>query len=71
MQADADVLQERAKMADEWRAWSEGRAAYVDSQAAFKKAMCGALADEPEFTVKTVSVEQILDVREEPYNPGH
>jgi hypothetical protein len=28
----------------------------------------GAAADEPEFTMETVTVEQILDVKEEPYN---
>jgi len=71
MQADADVLQERKKMADEWRAYIESRAEYVQERAAFRKALCGALAEEPEFTVKTVSVEQILDVREEPFSGGH
>ncbi|KAI8475850.1 MAG: eukaryotic initiation factor [Monoraphidium minutum] len=71
MQADADVLQERQKMADEWRTWAEGRAAYAEAQAAFRREMCGALADEPEFTVKTVTVEQVLDMREEPYNANN
>jgi hypothetical protein len=37
MQADADVLQERQRMADEWRAWAESRKAYVEAEAAFAK----------------------------------
>jgi hypothetical protein len=68
MQADADVLQERQRMADEWKAWAESRRPYAEAEAAFLKAALGPLAEEPEFTLKAVSVEQILDIKEEPYN---
>jgi hypothetical protein len=71
MQADADVLQERQRASDEWRAWAEARAAYAAAQAAFRREVCGAAAEEPEFVVKSVTVEQIMDVREEPYNASH
>jgi hypothetical protein len=52
MQADADVLQERARMAEEWRAWVASRALYVEEQAAFRAEAFGAAAAEPEFTVR-------------------
>lgn len=67
LQADADVLQERQRMADEWRRWAEARAEYVAAQAAFRREALGERAGEPEFTVRSVAVEQLLDVREEPY----
>jgi translation initiation factor 3 subunit B len=67
MQADADVLRERERLAAEWREWRESRESYAEAAAAFKREACGALADEPEYVVRAVAVEQILDVREEPY----
>jgi translation initiation factor 3 subunit B len=68
MQADADVLQERQKMVDEWNAWVARNEEYVEKMKEFFSEKFGALAGEPEYTMETVTVEQVLDVREEPYN---
>jgi len=70
MQADADVLQERQKMMDEWNAWVARNEEYVEKMREFFKEKYGELAEEPEYTMETVTVEQVLDVREEPYNAG-
>ena len=67
MQADADVLEERKRLADEWAAWLASRAELAERIAAFTKEMCGAAAEEQPYTMETVTVEQVLDVREEPY----
>eukprot|EP00877_Chromochloris_zofingiensis_P000044 jgi/Chrzof1/1003/Cz01g36140.t1 len=70
MQADADVLQERQKMLDEWNAWLESRIEYVEQLKQFIREQYDTAADEEEYTMETVTVEQILDSREEPYNPN-
>ena len=67
MQADADVLQERQRLADEWTAWQESRRELAARLAAFVKETCGAAADELPYVMEAVTVEQVLDVREEPY----
>ena len=68
MQADADVLQERQKQQDDWQAAVAARAEYCAKVRAFYEATYGEKAKEREFTMTTATVEQILDVREEPYN---
>jgi hypothetical protein len=67
LQADADVLQERQKQQEEWDAAAAARAGCVAQVRAFFEATYGERAAEREFSMTTVTVEQVLDVREEPY----
>ncbi|KAF8067212.1 R1 [Scenedesmus sp. PABB004] len=60
LQADADVLQERAKQQEEWDASVAARAAYVQSLRAFYEATYGPRAAEKEFVMTTATVEQEL-----------
>ena len=66
-QADADVLQERARLADEWKAWAAAAAAYVQQREAFRLKMYGPKAAEGEYTMQKVTVEHTVDVKEEIY----
>ncbi len=68
LQADADVLQERQKQQEEWDAAAAARAEYVAQARSFYESMYGARAAEREYTMTTVVAEQVLDIREEPYN---
>uniref|UniRef100_A0A383V8L2 Eukaryotic translation initiation factor 3 subunit B n=2 Tax=Tetradesmus obliquus TaxID=3088 RepID=A0A383V8L2_TETOB len=68
LQADADVLQERAKQQQEWDAAAAARQEYAAQLRAFYEATYGEAAKEKEYSMTTVVVEQLLDVREEPYN---
>ncbi|KAF5831983.1 eukaryotic initiation factor [Dunaliella salina] len=68
MQADADVLQERQRMADEWKAFCDKRAEYVALLDGFKRSMYGPRYEEKPFSIETVTVEQIIDQKEEPVN---
>lgn len=63
-------MQERQKMLDEWNAWLESRIEYVEQLKQFIREQYDTAADEEEYTMETVTVEQILDSREEPYNPN-
>lgn len=67
VQADADVLQERQKQQEEWDAAAAARADYVAKVREFYLETYGERAEEKEYTMTTVTVEQLLDVREEPY----
>ena len=69
MQADADVLQERQRMTDEWRHFLERRKDYIQLLHDFKASMYGERFAEKPFTIETVTVEQVVDVKEEPYKP--
>lgn len=62
------MLQERAKQQEEWDAAAAAREGYVAEARAFFEATYGQRAKEREFSMTTVTVEQVLDVREEPYN---
>jgi translation initiation factor 3 subunit B len=66
-QADADVLQERARLLDEWKAWVEASRPYVAERAAYRLKKYGPKEAEPEFTMQKVSVEHTISVAEEPY----
>ncbi len=68
MQADADVLQERQAMTDAWNAWLDRSLAYAEQVAEFRRERLGARASEAEFTMESMSVEQVLETREELYN---
>jgi translation initiation factor 3 subunit B len=67
MQADADVLQERARAQEEWDAYTSRRAEYVALLDGFKAQMLGPKYAEKEFTLEQVTVEQLVESREEPY----
>lgn len=67
MQADADVLQERQKQQEEWDAAAAARAEYIDKIRAFYESTYGEKAREKEYVMETVTVEQVIDVKEEPY----
>lgn len=71
LQADADVLQERQKQQEDWDAAAAARADYVAAARSFYETMFGERAKEREFTMTTVTVEQVLDIKEEPYNTGN
>lgn len=67
-QADADVLQERQKYMDEWAAYVERRRCYAQLLADFKRELVGpARYAERESTIQKVLVEQVIEVKEEPY----
>jgi translation initiation factor 3 subunit B len=68
LQADADVLQERQKQQEEWDAAAAAREEYVAAARSFYEATFGERAKEKPYSMTSVAVEQILDVREEPYN---
>lgn len=67
MQADADVLQERKRMTDEFNNWYGTKAEAIQALQEFRKKMLGDRFEEPEYTMETVTIEQTIDVREEPY----
>lgn len=68
MQADADVLQERQKYLDEWQAYVERRRGYAQLLADFKRELIGPQRyAEGESTIQKVLVEQVIEVKEEPY----
>lgn len=67
LQADADVLQERQKQQEEWDAAAAARADYIERIREFYEATYGEKAWEPEYVMETVTVEQIIDLKEEPY----
>lgn len=67
LQADADVLQERQKQQEEWNAAAAARAEYVARTRQFYEEMYGDRAKEQEYVMETVTVEQVIDVKEEPY----
>ncbi len=64
--------QERQKVTDEWNAWVEAKKAYAAKVAAYVREAYGLDEgrEEPEYVMESVTVEQVLDVREEPYNPN-
>jgi hypothetical protein len=68
LQADADVLQERQKNQEDWDAAAAARTEYIQQIRSFYEATYGDAAKEKEYSMTTVTVEQLLDVREEPYN---
>lgn len=68
LQADADVLQERQKQQEEWDAAAASREEYIAQARSFYEATYGERAKEKPCHMTSVAVEQILDVREEPYN---
>ncbi|GLI69794.1 hypothetical protein VaNZ11_014493 [Volvox africanus] len=68
MQADADVLHERQRALDEWKSYQESQRNYAALQLDFKRELYGLRFHEKEFTIQKVMVEQIIDVKEEPYN---
>mmetsp|Transcript_40368 Transcript_40368/g.89637 ORF Transcript_40368/g.89637 Transcript_40368/m.89637 type:complete len:721 (+) Transcript_40368:71-2233(+) len=67
MQADADVLQERQKLHDEWSRWVESKREFVALADGFRKKMYGDRWEEKEFTMQRATVEQVLESKEEPY----
>lgn len=67
LQADADVLQERQKQQEEWDAAAAARAEYMARIRQFYEETYGDKAREREFVMETVTVEQIIDLKEEPY----
>lgn len=67
MQADADVLQERQRMADEWSAYVARRAEFTALLQGFRQQMYGDRFAEGEFKIETVTVEQVVENKEEPY----
>eukprot|EP00798_Chlamydomonas_sp_ICE-L_P008193 gene8193-1455_t len=68
MQADADVLKERATAMQEWEAWKLSKQEAVAIIQGFRKQMFGAKAAEKDFKMECVVVEQVVEVKEEPYN---
>lgn len=71
MQADADVVRERQRATSEWHAYVASRKQYAEELAAFRKQMWGDKVLEQPFVMETKVEEQVLDVKEEPYNMGH
>jgi len=68
MQADADVLRERERLREEWAAGVEARSEYVEAMRRRLEEVYGAeRAAERPFDMETVTVEQVLDVKEERY----
>ncbi|PNW85513.1 hypothetical protein CHLRE_03g190100v5 [Chlamydomonas reinhardtii] len=67
-QADADVLQERQRALDEWKAYCESRRNYAALQMDFKRELYGPRFAEKEYTIQKVMVEQVVDQKEEPYS---
>lgn len=67
-EADAEVLQDRARARGEWQEWYATKKEYLEALEAFKRDTYGALYEEGEYEMQRVSVEQTLEVREEPYN---
>jgi hypothetical protein len=68
MQADADVLQERDRGLQEWQAWKASKQETMALVEGFRKQMFGAKWAEKEFTMERVTVEQTVEVKEEPFN---
>ncbi len=67
MQADADVLQERQRLLDDWNEYCARRAEYVALVDGFKRQMYGERFAERDFTIENVTVEQVIESKEEPY----
>jgi translation initiation factor 3 subunit B len=67
LQADADVLQERQKQQEEWDAAAAARTDYIARIREFYEETYGEKASEKEYVMETVTVEQIIDLKEEPY----
>lgn len=68
MQADADVVRERQRFVSEWNSYVASRKAAAEKAAQYKKQVYGDKYAEQPFTMESVTVEQVLDVKEEPYN---
>jgi translation initiation factor 3 subunit B len=66
-QADQDVLLERKQLLVDWETWVEGKQVYVDKLQSFKLEMYGDMYKEKPYGMERVTVEQVLDVREEPF----
>lgn len=66
-QADADVLQERQRLLDEWSSWYSSKEQYARDLQDFKKKMYGDKFAEKPFSMESVTVEMVMEVKEEPY----
>ncbi|KAJ9529622.1 hypothetical protein QJQ45_014394 [Haematococcus lacustris] len=66
LQADADVLQERQKSMDEWKAYMARRSEHIKLLDGFKREMYGPRYDEKPYTLETVTMEQVIETKEEP-----
>lgn len=62
------MLQERQRALDEWKAYAEDHRNYAALQLDFKRELYGPRFAEKEFTIQKVVAEQIIEVKEEPYN---
>ncbi len=67
-QADADVLSERKSAMDEWQAFRESKREFVALSQGFKKKMFGARWEPKESRMEHVTMEQVQEAKEEPYN---
>lgn len=65
------MLQERQKQQEEWDAAAAERVEYIAQARSFFESVFGARAAEKPYSMTTEAVEQLLDVREEPFNTGN
>uniref|UniRef100_A0A7R9YYS4 Eukaryotic translation initiation factor 3 subunit B n=1 Tax=Chlamydomonas euryale TaxID=1486919 RepID=A0A7R9YYS4_9CHLO len=65
---DDAVLAERKSLLDEWQQFKAKKKDYVAMLEDFRKQMYGSKWDEKESRLEKVSVEQVIESKEEPYN---
>jgi uncharacterized protein with WD repeat len=65
--ADTELLAKRARKKAEWEEYMAGKAEWLKEAEAHLVEVLGALPEEPKFSLQETDVQQIIDVREEPY----
>jgi hypothetical protein len=68
-QADADVVAERQRATDGWAAFVSGASEYTALLDGFRRRLLGTRYDEKPFKLQNVTVEQVIESKEEPYKP--
>ena len=64
MQTDTQIMADRQRLADEWRAWLESKQEYIDELAAGRRKIMGDALEEQPYSIIEAEVEEILGVEE-------
>jgi translation initiation factor 3 subunit B len=66
--AGSEQLQRRQQLRLQWEAWSAGKEEWRAAQASHMCSVLGYLPQEPPSTTVEKTIEQVVDVKEEPYS---
>lgn len=69
-EADTELLEMRRQQTEEWESWKHTNESYAEQHARYLQEMYGDSYAESEFEMKTVELEQVVDVKEEIYKRG-